>query len=161
MELMVVTALTGVLASVALPMYQNYSVQAKAVEGVMLLDELRRRVEVDFNRRSVLTTDIPSSPPPTGQKFGGPYYSYEALFGTTHTMWESVEYQPRGPHRLLVLRAHRKEEWNNSDIGLHLQIRATSDTELDFRCTINSVSTNAQFVPGTCREGDANDWVSW
>ncbi len=161
MELLTVTALIGVFASVAAPIYKNYAIQARSVEGVMLLDELRRRVEVEFNRRGVLTEEIPSSPSPSGQKFGGPYYTYEALFGASHEIWESVEYQPKGPHRVIVLRAHRKPEWDNSDIGLHLQVRLASEVELDFRCTINNLTTRAEFVPGTCRDGDVNDWVSW
>jgi len=75
-------------------------------------------------------------------------------------MWDQIEYQPKGPHRVLALRAHRLPEWDNTDIGLYLQIKLNPDSTLSFRCTINLVITNEQFVPSSCREGDVNDW-SW
>jgi prepilin-type N-terminal cleavage/methylation domain-containing protein len=161
LELLVVTALIGVLASMAAPIYQNYSMQARTVDGVLVLEELRRRVEIEFNRRGELGTEIPSSPTPSGEKFGGPFYTYEALFGQSHDMWQSIEYQPKGPHRVIVLRAHRNPEWDNSDIGIHLQVRRTSDTELEFRCTVNNISTRQDLVPASCKDGDVNDWSSW
>jgi hypothetical protein len=64
---------------------------------------------------------------------------------------------------VLALRSYRKPEWNNSDIGLHLQIRRNADASLDFRCTANlSIEpTRAPFVPSSCYDGDSNDWTSW
>lgn len=160
-ELLMVTALIGVLASMAAPIYQNYSMQARTTDGILVLGELRRRIEVEFNRTSELSVNIPASPSPNGERFGGPFYTYAAMFGEPHNMWESIEYQPKGPHRVLVLRAQRKPEWGNSDIGLHLQIRRTSTTELEFRCTVNNITTRQPFVPASCKDGDVNDWVSW
>lgn len=160
-ELLSVTALIGILASTAFPILIDYRVKAKVTEGVVLLSELRRRIEIGFNRTGALDTVIPSSPVVDGQIFGGPYYSYETLFGATSDMWNTIEYQPKGPHRVLVLRAQRKTEWGNSDIGLHLQIRLGDDGALDFRCTINNLASREPYVPSTCMEGSVDDWVSW
>ncbi len=160
-ELMSVTALIGILSSVALPAFVDYRTKAKVTEGVLLLTELRRRVEIGFNRTRTLDTVIPSSPAADGERFGGPYYSYETLFGATSDMWERVEYQPKGPHRVLVLRAYRKPEWGNSDIGLHLQVRLRDDGALDFRCTINALASREPYVPSTCMAGSVDDWDSW
>ena len=49
LEIMVTTAIIGVLASLALPVYLDYSIQARVSEGVLSLSELRRRVEIAFN----------------------------------------------------------------------------------------------------------------
>lgn len=160
-ELLSVTALIGILASVAFPILIDYRVKAEVTEGVLLLSELRRRVEIGFNRTGALDTVIPSSPGADGQRFGGPYYRYETLFGATSDMWDTIEYQPKGPHRVLVLRAQRKAEWGNSDIGLHLQVRLRDDGALDFRCTINNLASREPYVPSTCMEGSVDDWVSW
>lgn len=160
-ELMLTSAIIGVLASIAVPIFMDYSVQAKSTEGVLLLTELRRRVEIEFNRTSALDTTIPASPTATGQIYGGPYWDYEDMFGQASEMWDRIEYQPKGVHRIIVLRAQRKPEWGNSDIGLHLQIKHNADNTLSFRCTVNNQLSRMQYVPSTCRDGDVNDWVSW
>jgi len=160
-ELMMVTAIIGILISVAAPTFIDYRTKARVTEGVLLLSELRRRVEIGFNRTDALDVVIPSSPQADGERFGGPYYNYSTLFGVESEMWNQIEYQVKGPHRVLVLRAHRKPEWGNSDIGLHLQIRANSDDTLDFRCTINNLASREPYAPSTCIQGSVNDWVSW
>lgn len=160
-ELMSITALIGVLLSVAFPIVVDYRIKASTTEGVLLLGELRRRIEIGFNRTNSFDTMIPSSPPADGTIYGGPYYNYSTLFGVESEMWSTIEYQPKGPHRVLVLRAHRRPEWGNSDIGLHLQIRLRDDGTLDFRCTINNLASREPYVPSTCTEGSVDDWVSW
>jgi prepilin-type N-terminal cleavage/methylation domain-containing protein len=160
-ELMSVTALIGILISVAFPIVIDYRTKARVTEGVLLLSELRRRVEIGFNRTDQLDVVIPSSPPADGTRFGGPVYNYSTLFGAESEMWDTIEYQAKGPHRVLVLRAQRKPEWGNSDIGLHLQIRDNGDDTLGFRCTINNLESREPYVPSTCMQGSVDDWVSW
>lgn len=159
LELLTVTALIGVLASVALPYYRNYSVMARVTEGLNLLGELRTRISVDFSENNALSTEIPAAGTPDGEIFGGPYYKYETLFGVPHDMWDQIEYQPKGPNRVIALRAHRKPEWENTDIGIYMQVRLNAGGTLSFRCTINQNLTNEQYVPNSCREGDVNDWL--
>ena len=160
-ELMMTTAIIGVLASVAVPTFMDYIVVTKSTEGVLLLSELRRRVELEFNRTSTLGTTIPASPTATGQIYGGPYWDYQDMFGQASEMWDRIEYQPKGQHRVIVLRAQRKPEWDNSDIGLHLQVKHNANDTLSFRCTVNNQLTRIRFVPSTCRDGSVNDWTSW
>jgi hypothetical protein len=140
---------------------QSYTVRAQVTEGVLLLGELRRRIETEFYERGDLTINIPAAPAPDGQVHGGPWYSYETLFGTPNDMWERVEYQPKGPHRVLALRAYRRPQWNNSDIGLHLQIKRVDANTLDFRCTVNETQSRLEFVPTSCQEGTVDDWINW
>lgn len=161
LELLTATAIIGVLLSVAVPYMQSYTVRAEATEGLLILSELRRRVETEFYERGALTTAVPTAPTPDGTVHGGPYWSYETMFGSVHNMWSSIEYQPKGPHRVIVLRAYRKPEWGNSDIGLHLQIKLVDANTLDFRCTVNNTQDRMEYVPASCQDGDVNDWVSW
>lgn len=161
MELLSVTALIGVIASIALPVYRDYAVQARVSEGVLLLGELRTRISTEFNRTNQLATTIPAAPTPDGTLHGGPFYKYRTLFGVDHDMWDQIEYQPKGPNRVIALRAHRKPEWGNSDIGIHLQVKLQPDNTLEFRCTVNNIITRMQYVPASCRDGDVNDWTSW
>ena len=161
LELLATTAIIGVLLSLAVPYMQNYTVRTQVTEGVLILGELRRRIETEFYERGSLTVEIPASPPPDGSAHGGPWYSYATMFGQTDYMWERIEYQPKGPHRVIALRAYRRPEWQNSDIGLHLQIKLVDENNLAFRCTVNNTQSRIQFVPPSCQDGNVNDWVSW
>ena len=161
LELMMVTAIIGVLASIALPNLQVYTVRAKVTEGLFVLRELQQRVEVDFYDTEMLSFELPGTADPDGSLFGGPFYNYSTLFGQEHDVWQRVEYQPKGPHRVIALRAWRKPEWNNSDIGIHLQVRVNADNTLDFRCTVNNVQSRMEYLPPSCREGNVNDWTGW
>lgn len=161
LELMATTAIIGVLLSTAVPYMRNYTVRAQVTEGILILSELRRRVETEFFDRGSLPDILPASPPADGSAHGGPWYSYETLYGQSDYMWDRVEYQPKGPHRVIVLRAHRRDDWLNSDIGLHMQVKLVDENTLDFRCTVNNTQSRIQFVPSSCQEGNVNDWVSW
>ncbi|MFT4863530.1 MAG: prepilin-type N-terminal cleavage/methylation domain-containing protein [Pseudohongiellaceae bacterium] len=161
-ELLSTLAIIGVLASVALPFMAQYSIKARVTEGVTLLGELRRRVETEFYDTGNLATAIPAAPAADGQVFGGPFYNYATLFGQEHEMWDRIEYQIKGPHRVLALRAQRKPEWNNSDIGLHLQIRLNADGSISVRCTANLFNDELRtpYIPSSCQDGNSNEW-SW
>lgn len=159
-ELLSTLAIIGVLASVAIPYMVQYSIKARVTEGVNLLGELRRRVETEFYDTGNLPNALPSAPIADGEVFGGPYYNYSTLFGQEHDMWSTIEYQIKGPHRVLALRAQRKPEWNNTDIGLHLQIRQNNDGSLSFRCTANIGTDELRrpYIPTSCQDGDSNAW---
>ncbi|MEX2131561.1 MAG: prepilin-type N-terminal cleavage/methylation domain-containing protein, partial [Pseudohongiellaceae bacterium] len=102
-ELMMVTAIIGVLASISMPMLRDYAITARVTEGVTLIDELRRRIEVGYydNNLVSLPTTIPGAPSPSGQLYGGPYYNYQDMFGVAHEMWDRIELQPKGANRVL------------------------------------------------------------
>jgi len=160
-ELMSTLAIIGVLASVAIPYLTQYTIKARVTEGVNLLGELRRRVETEFYDTGDLSSTIPAAPAADGEVFGGPFYDYSTLFGQEHDMWQRIEYQIKGPHRVLALRAQRKPEWNNTDIGLHLQIRLNNDGSLSFRCTANLFNDQlrAPYIPSSCQDGNSNEWA--
>ena len=162
-EVLMTVAIMGLLASMAVPYMRDYTVQARVTEGVQFLGEMRRRIEVDYVDTRALPSEIPGTPPPDGTMFGGPWWSYQTLTGMPepHDMWERVEYQIKGPFRVLVLRAYRRPEWANSDIGLHLQIKEVGGDRLLLRCVINEDPVRERFVPSSCRDGNADDWTSW
>ena len=51
-ELMIVVAIIGILAAVALPTYQDYTTRAKVTEGLSLANTLKTMVSEYYNLES-------------------------------------------------------------------------------------------------------------
>lgn len=55
-ELMIVVAIIGVLASIAVPQYQNYTARAQASEGLSVTAGLRADIAEQYSLRGVMPT---------------------------------------------------------------------------------------------------------
>jgi len=160
-ELMVTMAVLGILTGLAIPQYKNYVVRAKVAEGLSLMGQPKASI-VSFNAshgRLPATFDEFGWPAATGGAFGGDAASFEHVYGFDSDIWRQVEWQPKSGGWILVFRSKRKPEWDNVDIGLHLQVKATAG-DVRFRCIVNNNPTRKAWVPPNCRRGNVNDW-SW
>ena len=72
-ELMIVVAIIGILAAIAIPAYQDYTIRAQVVEGLMLIDELKPSIREYYRNRGTWPGDNESAGVPLPEHLLGQY----------------------------------------------------------------------------------------
>ena len=57
-ELMITVAIVGILAAVALPAYQNYTIRAQVSEGFTLAGGIQTAIVENYNQKGTLATSL-------------------------------------------------------------------------------------------------------
>ncbi len=85
-ELMIVVAIVGILAALAIPSYQDYTVRAKVSEGIIMGGGLKTAVADYFLTQSTFpATNAAMGYTETGTEFAGKYVSSIVVTGTSST----------------------------------------------------------------------------
>ena len=83
-ELMIVIAIVGILAGIAIPSYQDYSTRAKVSEGIVLADGMKTQVADYFLAQGSFPTDNTTlGYTAAGTEIAGKYVSSVVVSGTS------------------------------------------------------------------------------
>src|ERR1700744_1384680 len=72
-ELMIVVAIIGILASIAIPAYQDYTIRAQVTEAFSLASEIKGPIQEYRKRRAKLAADNAAAGVPEPDKLIGNY----------------------------------------------------------------------------------------
>ncbi|MBF0127130.1 MAG: pilin [Magnetococcales bacterium] len=133
-ELMIVIAIIGVLAAVAIPAYQDYIARAQASEGVSLMAGLKTAVSEAYQDSGTMPTLASLS----GVQTSGKYVS-------------AITFTTSAGSSLTINAAYKATGVNAGIASTNLQL-STTDGGKTWTCA--SATTNgipAAYLPGTCK----------
>jgi type IV pilus assembly protein PilA len=65
-ELMIVVAIIGILAAIAIPAYQDYTIRAQVTEGLSLVSGIKTNIEDFYQQKGVFPAAVVTTAGPTG-----------------------------------------------------------------------------------------------
>ena len=148
-ELMIVVAIIGILAAVALPAYQSYTIRAQLVEALVLVDELKPNIKEYYKDRGRFPKDNEQAGLPGEDLLLGNYVQGMAVAnGAVHiTMGNKVNQHMQG--KILSLRPivvagspASPFSWvcGNSEVPDGMEAAGDNNTDIP-----------AEFLPSACR----------
>jgi len=78
-ELMIVVAIIGILAAVAIPAYSDYTIRSQASEGISMSDELKAAIADFWNAKGALPPTAASAGLASSDSYQGAYVSAVAM----------------------------------------------------------------------------------
>ena len=153
-ELMIVVAIIGILAAVALPAYQTYTIKAKVSEGILATSQCRTAIA------EVYQTGSPSNPP--GANGWG---CEQSVAGLSSKYVSTVTTDGNGVITVLLATTTELSDASNTTIRL-VPARADGVTAIlvaslggtqvgNFRCGPGAAGSPgpipAKYLPGSCK----------
>jgi len=137
-ELMIVVAIIGILAAVAIPAYQDYIARAQVSEAISLLGSGKTPFAETYADKGLWPTDTASAMGNTS----GKYTASILITGTPDTTAPGA----------ITLMATMMASGVNSNITGGTVLLQTADGGKVWTCTAGgTLALNAKYLPGACR----------
>ena len=160
-ELMIVVAIIGILAAVALPAYKDYTVKARMAEVVLAASQCRTTISEAI--QTMATTTIPSA---DGNDWGCEANAANADGTNSTKMVRSISTSQNGVIKVIPDYANLGVTYTDKDfitltpyVGIGADAKAVDLTVKDkdqgkqvaeWRCT-GSTATIKKYLPGSCK----------
>jgi type IV pilus assembly protein PilA len=148
-ELMIVVAIIGILAAIAIPAYQDYTVRSQVTEGLNLASDLKAAVAETFAQTGSWPADN-NAVGITGTK-SGKYVSGVLINTGTIKITYGVQANSNLNGQILGLRPTVS---NNGDViwncGYHTEVGSAPSSG---GAGTNGTSVTPKYLPATCRAG--------
>jgi len=133
-ELMIVVAIIGILAAIAIPAYQDYTIRAQVSEGLNLSGGAKAAVTEFFQDRGVMPSDNTEAGLAGDTEIQGKYVASVEVVGGTIT----VTYG-NAAHAIIA------------GAELDLAPDTTSPGSVQWLCTTGGVTIENKHLPAACR----------
>ena len=138
-ELMIVVAIIGILAAIAIPAYQDYTIRAQVSEGLNLSAAAKAAVTEYFQDRGVYPTDNTEAGLSAAGTIQGNYV-------------KSVTVTKTGLINMLYSKVAPQEANTSIDTAVLTLSPVTNAGSVDWNCNGgNILKTNPQWLPAACR----------
>jgi len=144
-ELMIVIAIIGILAAIAIPAYQDYTIRAQVSEGLSLADGVKTGMVEFYNNRGIFPTANTSAGLASPQSILGTYVA-SVNTGTTGTGASTADG--------IIAVTFNTTKANAAIHGKVLTLSAiTSTGSVQFTCGSSTRGTTvaAKYLPSSCR----------
>lgn len=151
-ELMIVVAIVGILAALALPAYQDYVVRSKVSEAMARLAESKTSVAEYF--ASVGPTDFPTNAASVGVNTVGTHYVRSVGWDTTGGTTEGAP----GAAAQITLVLSPTLDAKVAGMGITMAVADTANGQIVWRCgdpddasTAGLTPLTSKYLPSSCR----------
>ena len=148
-ELMVVVAIIGVLAAVAVPVYRNYVMRAAMSQTIVQLDQYTTQASVYYQTNGRL-------PGYADVGFPAFFATYNAVYGQPSDMWNQILYYTTfdGRRSVVLFYSKNPHRFGNQFWQVAIQFRTTNGF-FEFNCASNAAAQPA--LPASCH----NSLLNW